>query len=304
MSDARKYNLYCDEHLLLLKMEIYTGHIPDWLSEDDRKRFTAQRRRKILAESENEGDRGFSGRDAIKVFSDFFSTYEHEDQLVTMAMLYNFFTKIRKDLASSIPDGFLVSLLRLYDYTVLQEVKESLYYYNEEQISRDIQNYLFAVSFDPGAAKVCAFTGDRLEITDEFFKAIEVRVMGGDATEKQRKDFRRDTLKTYTSQALTQEMRIEGKPLTETALFRDCRDRYVHNLKAKALDPFLKNENFRSAIKDFGTDAFRTYDHRIRDDVSFLMENLCRKYRYSQQGAREVSIYVVDQDLARKYGGK
>ena len=61
---------------------------------------------------------------------------------------HNFFTKVRKDLSQIIPEGFLDSLLHMYNYTVLQEVKESLYYYNEEQISKDIQNYLFAVNFE------------------------------------------------------------------------------------------------------------------------------------------------------------
>ncbi len=49
----------------------------------------------------------------------------------------------------SIPSGFIDSLIRMYNYTVLQEVKESLYYYNERQIAREIMNYLFAVNFEP-----------------------------------------------------------------------------------------------------------------------------------------------------------
>ena len=48
------------------------------------------------------------------------------------------------------------SLLRMYNYIVLQEVKESLYYYNEEQITADILNYMFAVNIDPGSTEVCA----------------------------------------------------------------------------------------------------------------------------------------------------
>ena len=35
-----KYALYCDSNLQLLKMDIYTGHIPTWLSDEDRKKFT------------------------------------------------------------------------------------------------------------------------------------------------------------------------------------------------------------------------------------------------------------------------
>ena len=46
---------------------------------------------------------------------------------------------------------------------------------------------------------------------------------------------------------------------------------------------------------------FKTYDKRIREEVTFLMNNLCTKCRYTSQGAKEVCIYVIDNDLARKY---
>ena len=78
-------------------------------------------------------------------------------------------------------------------------------------------------------------------------------------------------------------------------------DRYVHNLKEKVLDPFLENENFRRAIKDYNNEDFKTYDRRIRDDVSYLIDNLCKKYRYTEQGAKEVCMYVIDSDLAQKF---
>ena len=67
------------------------------------------------------------------------------------------------------------------------------------------------------------------------------------------------------------------------------------------LEPFLKNANFRRALKDYDTDAFRTYDKRIRADVTFLITNLCDKFGYNEQGAREVCIYVVDHDLAEEF---
>ena len=189
----------------------------------------------------------------------------------------------------------------MYNYTVLQEVKESLYYYNEERISRDIQNYLFAVNFEPGAVEICRFTGEKLEISEDFFAAIEGRLLGAERRRGRRHAFRRETQNEYTSRTLTQEIVSAGKPITATGLFRDLHERYVHNLKEKALDPFLENENFRRAIKDFGREDFRTYDKRIRDDVSFLIGNLCRNYRYTQKGAKEICIYVIDNDLARQF---
>ena len=301
ISEPKKYHLYCDENLQLLKMEIYTGYIPNWLSEEDRKRFTAKRRRKIIAESETEGKKGFSGRDAIKIFNEFYSAYARDDKLINMSTLYNFFTSVRNDLSTSVPKGFLDSLVHLYDYTILQEVKESLYYYNEDQISKDIQNYLFAVNFETGAIETCNFTGEHLEITEGFFEGIEIRLLGAKTDKSKRIAFRKETQKEYTSKTLTQEILLEGCSVAETELYKGLHERYVHNLKEKVLEPFLENENFRQAIKDFDKETFKTYDKRIRDDVTFLIDNLCNKCRYTAQGAKEVCIYVIDSDLAKKF---
>ena len=189
ISDPARYRLFCDENLQLPKMEIYTGYIPPWLSEKDRKRLTAKRRRKIIAESEIEGDHGISGRDSINIFNKFYSTYTKEDNLIRMSDLCNFFTKARKEIKDLIPKGFLDSLLRMYDYTILQEVKESLYYYNEEQISREIQNYLFAINFEIGSVETCNYTGEKLEITEDFLESIEGKLLGPKSGSKSTQDF-------------------------------------------------------------------------------------------------------------------
>ena len=296
-----RYRLYCDENLQLLKMEIYTGYIPKWLNGEDVKRLTAKRRRRIIAESETEGENGISGRDSIKIFNEFYSPFAKSNKMINMAQLCSFFTKARKELSEMIPDGFLDSLLRMYDYTILQEVKESLYYYNEEQISRDIQNYLFAVNFEPGSVETCTYTGMKLEISEEFFTGIEQRLFGPKASETERRSFRKDTQKEYASKTLTQEIMVEGKPITETNVYGALHERYVHNLKEKVLDPFLENENFRRAIKDYREEDFKAYDKKIREDVSYLIRNLCDNFNYTEMGAKEVCIYVIDSDLARKF---
>ncbi|MCP4687979.1 MAG: serine protein kinase PrkA, partial [Desulfobacterales bacterium] len=301
IGDPKKYSLYCDKNLQLLKMEIYTGYIPPWLSEEDRKEFTAKRRRQVIDESLREGEKGFSGRDSIKIFNEFYTTFAKDDKLINMSMLVRFFTKNRQDLGAVIPDGFLESLTHLYDYTVLHQVKECLYYYNEEQISRDIQNYMFAINFEPGTVETCQYTGEKLDITDAWFESIENRLLGKRVDAKQRLEFRGDSQKDYTSHALTQEILLEGKPIVETELYQDLMERYVRNLKEKVLEPFLKNENFRQGIKDYGKETFKTYDKRIREDVTFLMDNLGSKYKYSPRGAQEVCMYVVDSELAEKF---
>ena len=301
IGDSNKSRLYCDENMQLLKMEIYTGYIPAWLKEEDRKRLTAKRRRNIIAESELEGEHGISGRDSINIFNQFYSAYAKEDKLINMSDLCKFFTKIHKDVKDLIPAGFLDSLLRMYDYTILQEVKESLYYYNEEQISREIQNYLFAINFEIGSVETCTYTGERLEINEEYLSAIERRLLGNKADSSQRTSFRKASQKEYTTRTLTQEIMVDGLPITETRIYESMLDRYVYNLKEKVLDPFLENENFRRAIKDYNEEDFKTYDKRIRDDVSYLINNLCEKYSYIEQGAKEVCMYVIDNDLAKKF---
>ena len=301
IGDPKKYGAYCDSNLQLLKMELYAGYVPAWLSEEDRKSLTAKRRRQIMAEADIEGCKGFSGRESIKIFNSFYSRYAQEDKLINMNVLVNYFTEIRKDLSKSIPEGFLTALMHMYDYSILQEVKESLYYYNEEKISGDIQNYLFALNFEIGAVETCDYTGEQLEITEEFLEGIEARLLGPEVDKNARFSFREDTQKKYTSKTLTQEIIVEGFPLVETGLFQSLHERYVYHLKERVLDPFLKNENFRRTIKDYDEEDFKTYDKRIRDDVTYLINNLCQKYHYTEQGAKEVCIYVIDRDLAKKF---
>jgi predicted Ser/Thr protein kinase len=299
--DTGKYRLYCDEYLQLLKMEIYAGFIPKWLTQEDRARFTAKRRKTIIAESELEGERGFSGRDSIKIFGEFISTFAKNEKLINMGMLCSYFGEIRRDLGQALPSGFLGSLVHSYNYTVLQEVKESLYNYNEERISRDIQNYLFASNFEPGSVERCVYTGELLEITPGWFENMEQRFLGADAAESYRAAFRDEVQNRFATQVLTQEMMVEGKAVTDTSSFHSLRERYVHTLKEKALDPFRGNDTFRSAIKDYGTEPFKAYDGRTQEEVESLIRNLAARYGYSAKGAQEVCIYVIDNDLAQTY---
>ncbi len=301
IGDADKYDRYCDENLHLLKMAIYTGVIPAWLDEEDRRNFTAKRRRLIIAEAESEGHRGFSGRDSIDIFHDLFSNYGGDDQLITMDTLCGFFTKGRPELAKQMPDGFLDSLRGMYNFQILQEVKESLYYYNEEQISCDIMNYLFALNYEPGSTAVCTYTDEKLHITETFLAGIENHLLGHDVREGRRGEFREETQREYTSRTLTQEIMVEEKDITATELYGELHKRYVFSLKDKVLEPFLKNANFRRALKDYESEQFRTYDKRVREDVTYLINNLTEQFGYTEHGAREVCMYVVDNELAEVF---
>ena len=301
IKNPSNYRLFCDDKLMLLKMEMYSGKLPDWLTDDDRKALTSKMWRKVVAEAEGEGSNGFSGRDAIRIFDQFYSIYAREERLINMPVLCSFFRKLMKDRPRMIPDSFLESLLRMYDYNVLQQVKESLYYYNEEQIARDIKHYISAVNFEKDSIAKCLFTGERLHVTQAFLESIENRLFVESTDVGRREVMRNDVLKEYTTIALTQEIMIAGKDISETRLFGTLHERYVHNLKKRVLEPFLGNENFRRAIKDFETQDFKTYDKRIKSDVEFLMNNMVKKFSYTKQGAREVCIYVIDSDLAGKF---
>ena len=303
LDDPKKYCLYCDKNLHLLKMELYAGLIPPWLDEEDVKRFDAPRRRAVIDESESEGRMGFSGRESIKLFNAFYSTYRKDDRLITMSNLGHFFEKARPELAKAIPEGFMEALFSWYDYSVLQQIKESLYYYNEERIAADVMNYLYALNFEPGSSVTSRYTGEQFEVSEAWLQAMEVKILGGEVSGLRRLDFRRETQREYISKALTQQVMVAGKDIRQTDLFLALYERYVHQLKAKVLEPFLNNQNFRRAIKDFDTEEFRTYDRRIRNDVGFMMANMREKYGYTEQGAREVCLDILDRDIVKKFSG-
>lgn len=301
IKDPKKYENFCDDKLVLLKMELFSGHIPTWLQEDDVKALDNKMLKKIIAESEIYGKEGLSGRDAIKIFDQFYSKYAKEDRLITMPDLCMFFSKLDEPTRRLIPKGFLESLLRMYDYSILQHVKESLYYYNEEQIGRDIKTYISAVTHELDSIVKCIFTKEEIHVTEALLESIENRLLSEDMEKRRREAIRNDVLQQYTTRTLTHEMMIEQKEIEQTRLFQSLFDRYVHNLKKRVLDPFIENENFRNAIKDFDTDKFKAHDKRIKKDVKFLLNNLCEKFDYTMQGANEACIYVIDNGLANKF---
>ena len=296
-----KYKNYCDERLMLLKMEIFSGNIPKWLDDEDVKALDKNMLKKIISESEIYGKEGWSGRDSIKIFDQFYSKYAKEDRLINMPDLCTFFKTLDDQPKKIIPQGFLSSLLRMYDYGILQQVKEALYYYNEDQIAKDIKNYISAVTNELDSVVNCIFTKEEIHVTEVFLESIENRLLSENMDKKRREDIRLDVLKEYTTRTLSHEIMIDGKDILETRLFLSLYERYVHNLKKKVLEPFIDNENFRNAIKDFDTDKFKTHDKRIKKDVTFLMDNLSSKFGYTQQGANETCIYVIDNDLANKF---
>ena len=301
IKDPKKYLNFCDECLILLIMEIFRGNTPKWLDDEDIKALDKKMIKKIIVESEEYGKKGLSGRDSIKIFDRFYSKFAKEDRLISMPDLCSFFNKLEEPIRQMIPQGFLSSILRMYDYSILQQVKECLYYYNEDQIAKDIKNYISAVTNEMGSVANCIFTKEEIHVTEAFLESIEIRLLSESADAERRQGMRLDVLKEYTGFTLSHEIMIEGKNIAQTRLFQTLHGRYVHNLKKRVLEPFIDNENFRRAIKDFDTEDFKAHDKRIKRDVTFLVDNLVNKFGYSQQGANEICIYVIDNDLANKF---
>lgn len=299
IKNPERYRKYLDENYLLLKMEIYAGNIPNWLSDEDMKRFDRKIQKKIMEESEQEGHFGFSGRQSLNIFNEFFTKYAKADKLITMDTVEAYFSKNR--LHDELPQGFIESLRDMYDFEILQQIKESIYSYNRSNISKDIQNYLFAINFETGDTKTSPYTNDIIEISDEYFRKFEVVILGAESTNRERRFFRQDTLTEYITETLAQEMQLEGKKLDQTQQFKKIFEKYTQNLKENVLAVYLSNDNFRRAILDYGKKGFEKYDYRIKHDVDSLIKNLQAKFNYNEEGAKQVSIYAIDKNLAEKY---
>jgi len=293
------YKRYCDERGLLLKMEIYSGIIPNWITEEDRKKFTAPIRRELIAEGERQGSVGFSGRESLRLFSEFLNRYMARTNLINMDNLTDFFKHRigRESRNERIPQNFLASLIDSYDYTVLGEIKQALYYYNQEQIVKDILNYLWAINHDVGTKTRCPFTGEEIEVTIDFLKLMASYLIGDEVKDAEALEFAKETQKKFVT------LFSREKNIQETDLYRELLSAYSKNLREKALEPFANNINFYEAVKVFGTKEFETFDidRRLREHIIFMMKNLIEKFGYTEQGAKEICLYVLDKKLAEKF---
>ena len=290
---------FLDSKRFILKLALYSGEIPSWLYDDDIKKFTPEIKKKIFEDSVIEGQKGVSGRKSLSLFNKFYTKNLKNDKIVTMEMVYKFF-KSQDELKHSIPIGFLESLVSMYDYKVLQQIKQSIYFYNKKQITKDILNYLFAINFEDGV-HTCPYTKDRIEINEDLFKNFEAIFLGTVSSINERKKLRNDIRKEYITKTLAQEINISNKKPIETEQFKTLFKKYTSNLKENALLPYSNNKNFRSAILDYGKKQFKTYDKRLKEDVIRLLDNLQKDYKYSEVSAIQVCIYALDKKLTQKY---
>lgn len=296
ITKSEKYRKYCDLNLDLLKIEIYGGNIPQWLDEEDRKNFDMKTRKIIIDGAKQEGKDGFSERESINLMWDFLNRYTKENELVTIDKIVDFFRKLETNY--NITSVLSESIEKLYGYTILQQIKECLYYYNVEKITEDILDYLCSLNYEIDETIFCKSTGNTFKLTNEFLQQKEKYLLKN-ASDKEIEEFRSRNLKRYISETLRSNSNI-----CESEQFKELYNRYVYNLKSKSLQPFINNETFRQAIKDFGTNQFDSYDDNIKRNVQFLIENLQEKYDYTMDGAKYICVYVIDNKIAEKFSGE
>jgi hypothetical protein len=231
------------------------------------------------------------------MFNHFYTKYKRKDRLININDLIEFFTN--KKYNERLPVNFLDSLVDLYDYTVLQQIKESMFFYNEERISRNIVNYFFAINGEIGTKVKCPYTKEAITITDEYFQSIENILLGNKPSLTEREYFRNETLKHYVAKTL-QDVK-SGAKIIDTKQYEYLHDRYNQCLKQNVLAPFINNTNFRRAIKDFDSSTFKNYDERVKEEVKLLIKNLVFKFNYTDKGAKQTALYVIDKDLCNKF---
>ncbi len=300
LTNQVKYNKYADKDLLLLKMDIFTGKIPTWLHEDDIKKLSKKVRKDIINSANEEGFKGFSGRQSLSIINDLFDKYKDFEKQITMDMVEKFFIA-NEEYKKLIPTDFLSSIVDLYDYNIMQEIKTSLYHYNNKKISTDIQDYLFAINFSLGTKKASAYTGKELDITEEYLSKFEKIILGAAATKDKRDEFRKEMQNQYIKYTLAQEISLKNKKITQTKQYKELYDKYVGKIKENVLEPYKENVSFRRAILDFGNKNFNAYDKRLKTDVKLLITNLNKKYDYTIKGAKQICIYAIDKSLFKIY---
>jgi predicted Ser/Thr protein kinase len=295
------YEKFCDPDFHILKMDLYAGVIPEWLTKEDRGALKAEIRKGVLAESETEGHTGFSGRESQQIFNEFYTQFSKK-RPITMKHLHDFFLDENRKLKDKIPGEFLKHLTGLYDHEVLKEAKDAIYSYNEEEIIKSILNYLVSITHNVGEiVKNPYLNNEEFEVTGDFLDIVETHLIGYNASNYQKSKFRDEAIAEYASMTLAREIKTEGKKITETKQFQEMFAQFTRTAREKVLEPYVGNNNFRCAIKEFDTEDFSKYDNKIKEKVQTLFKNLGEKYGYSIECAKTVILYVLDNNLMEKF---
>ncbi len=303
IQDPDFYEHCCDRKLKLLKMEFYSNNIPSWLDKEDRDNLTTSIRKELIEESNISREKAISGRDAIQIVSILLSMYQKKNRLITMNDVIEFLQHLREnvkhkingELENVISTEFLNGLNRFYNYQLIQQIKEAMYEYNHERIAKEIKNYLSALNCEETNGTItCRFTGEKLNVTEDFLRSIEDYLFYDNSFFAAQQFLREEIQKKFVSITLSQEILIDGKDIEKTKQFQELMDQYSRSLKQNVLIPFIKNENFRRAIKEYDQENFKNYDSKIKRKVNLLFDNLMTKFNYSREGAQQACIQALD----------
>ena len=304
IEDEDDYEKFCDPDFLLLKMDLYAGILPDWLTKEDRGSLKAEVWKSLLAESEIEGQDGFSGRESNQIFDEFYSKHSKK-RPISMRQLTDFFLDEKRDFRKKLPGNFIRHLTDLYDFEVLKEVKDSMYHFNEEEISKSILNYLVAITHNIGdLAKNPWLNQEEFTVTSDLLDIAEAHLLTPEVSLYAREKYRKEAIDEYASFTLGREIKVEGKHITKTKQYLEMFAAFTRTARERILEPYVSNPNFRLAIKEFGSDDFLKYDRKIRDRVELLFRNLKQKYKYEVDCARVACLYVLDNKLVEKFSEK
>jgi hypothetical protein len=94
---------------------------------------------------------------------------------------------------------------------------------------------------------------------------------------------------------------VKNKKLNETDQFKNLFEKYTKSLKENALAPYINNDSFRMAIKDFDTPSFRKYDSRLKKDIQQLLSQLVSRFNYEMEGAKQIALYALDKNIPAKF---
>jgi predicted Ser/Thr protein kinase len=294
------YKNYIDENLLLLKMELYTGKIPSWLLDKDISNFKKEIRKKVISDTELEGKSGISGRQSLNLFNKFISKCDLKAQAISMMQVMEF---VRNEVLFNTPatQKFTDALFNLYEYNVLDEVKDSMYFYNESKMKRDLKNYLFALNFETGEKIQCHYTGDILEINEEFYKTIEPFIFGDISDGNALETLRKQEHLTYITQTLSNEIKLRDKSIEQTEQFNLLLKKYAGNLKRSSISPYENNDHFKRCVAAFNTTAFNKFESPLKKTVIKIIDNMVLKFGYTEESAKIIILYVLDNKLNERF---
>jgi predicted Ser/Thr protein kinase len=302
MKDKKsEYKDFLDANMLTLRTELYSDRFPNWIKPEHKNKVKPNFFKQLFDESRThkEGFFGISGRKSLNIMNDLvnISTRQKEKyrRYIDMDVLIERL-KEEKEINVNVLNAFR----NIYDFNVTQTVKTGIFQYREKMIENDIKNYLFGISQAVGFKGKNPFTQEVIKVTDEWINDLEKKISGL-SDKKELLEFRNQNLNLFSAVTLTHDIHLKKKKLEETKQFVDLQSNYVNLLRKDVFQHIGSPDKIKRAIETFGTEEFKIYDERIQIAVTKLLENLQKDKEYQRDGAIQISLYVINHELYKKY---